>query len=64
MTAVFSIDGAVFSVTSELPDISTQNSARIYQKSHKSEYFSEKMTAGNSEEAFLAGVRIMLSESF
>ena len=55
---IFSIDGAFVIVTSDfqLPDISTQNSTKDYQNSHKSEIFSKKVTSGNPDVAFLVGV--------
>ena len=43
-----------FKCTSELLDISAQNKSKHYQKGHIIEFFSEKMTSGNSEAAFLA----------
>ena len=45
---MFSIDGAFVSTNLELPDISTQNSTKAYQKGHKSEFFIVKMTSGKS----------------
>ena len=39
--------------TSELPDIPTANSKKKYQKGHKCEIFSEKVTSVNSEVVFL-----------
>ena len=45
---------------SELPDITSQNSTKNYQNGHKSEYFSEKMTSGNSDVKFEVGLRGIL----
>ena len=50
------IEGTFVSTSSELPDISIQNSTKAYQKGQKSEYFSEKMTSGNTETTFFVGV--------
>ena len=54
---VFSIDGALINEISELPDIAKQSRIKFYQKGHNNEFFSEKMTSGNSEVTFLVGVR-------
>ena len=51
---VFSIDVAFVNATSELPDIFTQNSTKACEKSHKKDFFSEKMSSGNTELLFLA----------
>ena len=50
---MFSIDGAFLKPSSQLPDISWQNASKTYQKGHKKYFFSEKMTSGNSGDAFL-----------
>ena len=39
---VFSIDGAFLSATSVLPTMSTKNTTKVYQKGHKSPFFSLK----------------------
>ena len=36
LKTVFAIDGAFVSATLELPEISTQNTTKAYQKDHKS----------------------------
>ena len=51
--AIFSIDGAFMSATSELPDIPMQNSINVYQRSNISEIFNEKSTSGYAEMAIL-----------
>ena len=50
--AVLSIDGAFLTTTTVLPDISTQNNTKVYQKGHKREFFIGNMTSGNSEVAY------------
>ena len=57
ITSLSSIDGQIASAASVLPDISTQNTTKTYQKAHTSLIFSEKMTSGNSEVVFVLGVR-------
>ena len=52
--AVCAIDGALFSITSELPGSYLQNSTKNDHKGHNSEYLGEKMASGNSEVAFLS----------
>ena len=54
--AVLSIDSALLNKTSKLPDIFLQNPPKIHQKGFKREFFSEKMTPGNSEAEFYVGV--------
>ena len=49
---VFSIDGA----NSELPDISSQKSTNVSQKSHKIKLLMENLKFGNSEVTFFAVV--------
>ena len=53
------------SSTSELPDISTRNSAKVYQKGHKSDFYSETLTPGNAKVAVLLVVpKILFLEHF
>ena len=42
--------------TSELPDISTQNSSKTYQNGYEVEFLSKKMISGNSGAVFCFGV--------
>ena len=51
------IDVAFVSRTSELPDISTQSSTKVYQESHKDKFFCAKMRYESSEVDFLWGLR-------
>ena len=63
--AVFSVDGAFVSATSEVPDIGAQNSTNDDDKGHKSKIFGQKITSGNSEAAFFRGSEstgLLLSE--
>ena len=50
----FAIDGAFDSETSEVPETSAQNTTKMYRKRHKSQIFREKMTSGNSRDAFFS----------
>ena len=50
---VLNIDGVFFRANSELPDVSHEYSTKVCEKGHKSDFFSQKMTSGNSEFAFL-----------
>ena len=40
----------------ELPDLSMQNTTKVYQKGHKSQFFGEKITSWNSDAVFLFGL--------
>ena len=50
---MFSIDGAFLGPSSEVPDRSTKNSKKVYQK----RILLQNMTSGELEIAFLVGMR-------
>ena len=61
---VFFIAGVYVSGTSALPDISKQCNPIVYQKGHKSELFTERISSGNFESAFLIQLQRILFLSF